>query len=105
MTTKTTKKPTTAKRRRTADERVAELEAEIARVRERDATKDLRADPATKLTSAAVRALNKALAQAEEPELVEALTAAKSALAAYLEAKGLRVPKPGKKRKEAAQAA
>ena len=104
MTTKTTKKPITTKRR-TADERVAELEAEIARVREREATKDLRADPATKLTSAAVRAVNKALAEAEEPELVEALTAAKGALAAYLEAKGLRVPKPGKKRKEAAQAA
>ena len=44
-------------------------------------------------------------AEAEEAELVQALEAAKGALAAYLEAKGLRVPQPGTKRGEREQAA
>ncbi len=108
MTTKTTKKtttekkPTTAKKaQRTADERVAALEAEIERVRQREATKELRADPGVKATSAAVRAVNKALGVATDPELVDALTVAHGALAGWLEAKGLRVPKPGKKREQA----
>ena len=56
-------------------------------------------------TTAAVRALNKALGEATDPELTEALTAARGALAGWLEAKGLRVPKPGKKREKAATAA
>ena len=64
-------------KRRTAEERIADLQAEIERVREREAAKELRADPAVKLTAVAVRALNKALGEAEEPELVQALEAAK----------------------------
>lgn len=95
----TEKKPTAAKKtQRTAEERVAELEAEIQRVRQREATKELRADPGVKATSAAVRAVNKARGVATDPELVEAISAAHRALAGYLEAKGLRVPQPGKKR-------
>ena len=74
-------------------------------MREHEAAKSLRADPAVKLTAQAVRALNLALAEAGEPELVQALDAAKGALAGYLEARGLRVPKPGKKRERAEQAA
>ena len=68
--------------------------------REREAPKELRADPAVKGTSAAVRAVNKALSIATDPALVDALTAAHGALAGWLAAKGLRVPKPGKKRGE-----
>jgi hypothetical protein len=95
-------KPSTAKKaQRTADERVAALEAEIERVRMREATKELRADPGVKATSAAVRAVNKALGVAADPELTEALIAAHTALAGYLKAKGLRVPMPGKKRDSA----
>ena len=109
-TTKTAKKPTTPKasttrttrRNRTAEERVAALEAEIARVRAREATKELRADPAVKATSAAVRAVNKALGIADEPALADALTAAHAALAGFLEARGLCVPQPGKRRDRAA---
>ncbi len=104
---KTTPAPAATKdrKRRSPDQIVADLEAKIARVREREATKTLRADPAIKLTSLAARALNKALREAKEPELVEALTAARGALAGYLEAKGLTVPAPGKKCKETATAA
>ena len=108
MTKSKTTPPTAAtndRKRRSAEQIIADLEAKIARVRERDATKALRADPAIKLTSIAARALNKALGEAKEPELMEALTQAKGALAGYLEAKGLRVPAPGKKRKETATAA
>lgn len=110
--TKTTKKPstdknpTTAKKaQRTAEERVAALEAEIERVRLREATKELRADPAVKATSAAVRAVNKALGIAADPALVDALTAAHGALAGWLAGKGLRVPKPGNKKRGDAAAA
>jgi len=71
-------------------------------VREREATRALRADPAIKLTAAAVRALNRALGEAKDEALVEALAQAKAAVAAYLEAKGLRVPVPGKWRQSAA---
>ncbi|MCP3915241.1 MAG: hypothetical protein GY711_06780 [bacterium] len=50
----------------------------------------------------AVRAVNKVLCEAADPELVEALRAVRAALATYLESKGLRVPKPGKGRDGAA---
>ncbi len=102
--TKTAKKPTTTTKKapRSADERVAALQAEIERVRQREATRELRADPGVKATSAAVRALNKALSEATDPELVEVLTAAHGALAGWLESKGLRVPQPGTKCEEAA---
>jgi len=45
-----------------------------------------------------VRAINTALGEAEDEELAGALTTAKAAVAAYLEGKELRVPKPGKSR-------
>ena len=105
MTTAKNSSTTTKKNRRSPEQIVADLEAKIAKVKEREATKGLRSDPAVKATSAAVRAVNKALGEAKEPELVEALQAAKGVLADYLEGKGLRVPAPGKKRKEAAAAA
>jgi len=106
-TTRPTRKPKAAgeepakKERRTAAQRIADLEAEIAKVKEREAARTMRADPAVKLTAVAVRALNKALAGAEDAELVQALEAAKAKIAAYLEGRGLRVPKPGKRRSAA----
>ena len=86
----TTAKSSTKKthKTRTAEQRVADLEAEIAKVKEREATKELRADPAIKLTSAAVRALNKAIGEAKDAELVEVLKGARGALSGYLEKKG-----------------
>jgi len=82
-TTRPTRRPKAAgeepakKERRTAAQRIADLEAEIAKVKEREAARTMRADPAVKLTAVAVRALNKALAGAEDAELVQALEAAK----------------------------
>jgi hypothetical protein len=58
----------------------------------------LRADLAVKLTAQPVRALNKAIREAKDPELVEARTAARGVLAGYLEAKGLRLPRLRKRR-------
>ena len=104
MTTTKTNSTSKKNNRRTPEQIVADLEAKIVKVKERAATKGLRSDPAIKLTSAAVRAVNKALGEAKEPDLVEALQAANAALADYLEKKGLRVPAPGKKRKEASAA-
>ena len=92
------------KPRRSADEKIADLLAQVERVKEREANRAMRADPAVKLTAAAVRAINKAIAEAqgaEQAELVQALEAAKVAIAAYLEGRGLRVPRSGKGRSAA----
>ncbi len=108
MTNTTATTPTPAKKstsRRTPQQIVADLEAKIARVHEREATKAVRAEPAVKLTVAAVRALNKALGEAEEPEMVEALKAATGALSTYLEGRGLRVPTTRHDRRKGAQVA
>jgi len=92
-------------KRRTAAQRIADLKAEIERVQEREAARELRADPAVKLTAQAVRALNKARGEAEDRELVQALDAARATLASYLQGKGLRVPLARRKRERAEQAA
>jgi len=92
-------------KRRTAAQRIADLKAEIERVQEREAARELRADPAVKLTAQAVRALNKARGEAEDRELVQALDAARATLATYLQGKGLRVPLARRKRERAEQAA
>ncbi len=108
MTTNTTTTPAPAKKstnRRTPQQIVADLEAKIARVHEREATKAVRAEPAIKLTAAAVRALNKALGEAEEPEMVEALTDARDGLSTYLEGRGLRVPTTRQDRRKGAPVA
>ena len=91
--------------RRTPEQIVADLQAQIERVKQRAAAKEARQDPAVKLTAQAVRAIHKALGEAQEPELVQALEAAKGALAGYLDGKGLRVLKPGKKRGKREKAA
>lgn len=108
MTRNTTTIPAPAKKstnRRTPQQIVADLEAKIARVHEREATKAVRAEPAIKLTAAAIRALNKALGEAEERELVEALTTARGTLSTYLEGRGLRVPTTRQEGKESVSVA
>ena len=108
MTKTTTTTPASTNKspkRRTPEQIVADLEAKIARVHEREATKAVRAEPAIKLTAAAVRALNKALGEAKEPELVEALTASCGKLAVFFKGKGLRVPTVRQKRQEGASVA
>ena len=97
----TTKKTTTSTKptrsNRTASQRIASLEDEIERIRQRDAAKQVRASADGKAFIAAVKATSKALDAAREAgndSMVQALTTAHSALAEEAERMSLRVPAP-----------
>ena len=100
MTTKAEKK-TTRRRRRTADEMIADLEAEIDRVKARAAAKEAKADPAGKALLSATKAIDKALDVAQQrksTEIVRALEAARRPLSETLAGMGVRPPGTTKKR-------
>ena len=87
--------------RRTADQIVADLEAEIARVRGRAAAKQAKADPSGKALLIAVKAIDKALAVATEhgsQSIAKALEASRVPLSTALDELG--VPPPDDKRKK-----
>ncbi len=102
MTPKTEPK---TRNRRTPDEIVADLQAEIERVQARAAAKEAKARPEAQPLILAVRALDKAgrvAAEAGNRDLVQAVEAARAALAPGIVGLGLRVPekaKRGRKRK------
>jgi len=94
--------------RRTSEEMVADLEAEIARVKARAAAKEAKTQPEGKALLLAVKAIDKALAVAAEVRndgLVRALEAARAPLSEQVVAMGIRLPDPkarrGRKRKGA----
>ena len=91
---KTTTKKATNRTVRTAAERIADLQAEIERIRERDATKQVRASDDGKAFIVAVKATSKALAAAREAgndSMLQALTTAHAALSEETDRMGLRV--------------
>jgi len=101
--------------RRTTEQVVADLEAEIARVKARAAQKEaaaeVKADPTGVAFLAAVKAADKALRVAGEHKnepMVRVLEAARAPLAQHLVEMGLRLPDPkarkGRKRKAVAAA-
>ena len=94
---KTTTKKATNRTVRTAAERIADLQAEIERIRQRDTAKQLRASDDGRAFIVAIRATNKALDAVKEAgnsSMVEVLTTARSVLAEELDRMGLRVPAP-----------
>ncbi len=100
-TTKTaTKKSETTqtpkiRKQRTPEQMVADLEAEIARVKERAAAKEAKAKPEVKPFMAAVKAVDKALAAAKDAEadgVCHALETARATLGEQLIAMGVRAP-------------
>jgi len=99
------------KTRRTPDQIVADLEAKIASVKARAATKEAKAKPEGQALIAAIRALDKATRVATEvgnEEIVTALDSARAPLAPALIGLGLRMPEPRaakKRRGKAGQAA
>ena len=104
-TTATAKKPIT---RRTADERIAEHEAEIERIRQREAAKELRGSEEIKKAVAAARQVAAAAKLAEasgDTDLAQAAEAAREALSRALEAKGLPPVQAPQKRKRKAKKA
>jgi len=72
------------RQRRTIDQRIADLQAKIAAIKELKARKEAKTDPALRHVSAALRSIDKALDEAKDPATKKALTAARSSLSACL---------------------
>ncbi len=91
--------------RRTHEQMIQDLEAEIARVKARAAAKEAKGRPEAQPLILAVRALDKAARVAVETgnkEMVGAVDSARAALAPAIVGLGLRIPekaKRGRKRK------
>jgi len=98
--------PKKERTRRTSEEMVADLEAEIARVKARAAAKEAKATPEGQALILAVKAIDKATVVAGEAGndgLVRALEASRAPLSEQVVAMGIRLPdakaKRGRKRK------
>lgn len=94
------KKKTTAdkggkRQRRSYDERVAALKAQIAQLQQRKEASEMKKDPALRQSLSLVRAIDKALdtATAAGHDVRHAIAATRKPLADYLEGQGLRLPK------------
>ena len=72
------------RKRRGIDQRIAELEAKIAAIRQREAQRKAKADPALRHASAAVRAIDKALEAAKDAATKRGLNEARAVLGAVL---------------------
>ncbi|TAJ15306.1 MAG: hypothetical protein EPO68_12430 [Planctomycetota bacterium] len=82
--------------RRTAEQIIADLQAEIVRVQARAAAKQMKQSPTSKCLLNAIRAIDAGLATDEEGAgaLKHALADARKPLAAYCDSNGLKLPKP-----------
>jgi hypothetical protein len=80
--------PATRRRRRGIDQRIAELEAKIAAIREREARKTARADPALRHASAALKSIDKALAATKDTPTRQTLNDARASLSAVFGSSG-----------------
>ncbi len=91
--TKTTSEPTEPKRnRRTPEEIVADLQAEIERVKARAAAKKVKANPQGKALLVAAKALDKAI-EVCSGDIRHAAESARAVLAEQMVAIGIRAPK------------
>lgn len=95
---KATRKPAASRRkRRSADEMIADLQARIEDVKERAAAKRAKESPAMKRTITIMRSMNKAMDEAGQEKnaaLRHALADSYKSLAGCLESQGLRAPRP-----------
>jgi hypothetical protein len=87
--------------RRSEEQLIADLEARIEGLKARAATKAAKKNPAVRFTNQAVRSIDRALEVAENAAHRESLTEARTALVAYLQLDGLKIPqrrgrKPGR---------
>ena len=88
--------------RRTAEQIIADLQAEIARVKARAAERKVKKDPALRHISGAVRAIDKAMGETKDKATRTALAEARATLSACLAlngafpagGRGTRIPKP-----------
>jgi hypothetical protein len=72
------------RKRRSLDDRIAALQAQIAEIKEREARKQAKANPALRHVSAALRSVDKALATVAQERTKDALLEARAWLAAAL---------------------
>ena len=77
---------------RTAEQRIADLEAQIEQVKRRAAAKKAKKDPALRHINGAIRSIDKALSSSQDKPTREALTEARTGLAAILTLSGALVP-------------
>ena len=76
------------KKRRTVEQRIADLHAEITRIKSRAAEQKIKKDPALRHISAAVRSIDKALGETKDKATRSTLTEARTALSACLTLNG-----------------
>lgn len=72
------------RKRRGIDQRIAELEAKIASIKEREARKQAKADPTMRNVNSALKAIDKALDNAEDSGTKRVLNEARSILSGLL---------------------
>ena len=77
---------------RTPEQRIADLEAQIEQVKRRAAAKKVKKDPSLRHINGAIRSIDKALSSSEDKPTREALTEARTSLAAILTLSGALVP-------------
>jgi hypothetical protein len=72
------------RQRRSLDQQIEALQSKILALREREARKQAKTDPAMRLATSAVKSIDKALAATKSAEMRKALTQARSTLAGHL---------------------
>jgi hypothetical protein len=72
------------RKRRGIEQRIAELESKIAAIKEREAKKQVKADPALRHAASALRSIDKALSASKDPVTRQALSEARATLSACL---------------------
>ncbi len=77
-------KKETRSKRRGVEQRIADLEAKIASIKEQEARKQAKADPALRHVAAALKSIDKALAAVKDSVTKTALNQARSSLGACL---------------------
>jgi hypothetical protein len=89
------------RQRRSLDQQIEALQSKILALREREARKQAKADPAMRFAASAVKSIDKALAATESGEMRKALAQARSTLAGHLGIDGAEL-KPALRRGAAA---
>jgi hypothetical protein len=77
------------RQRRTIEQMIADLEAQVAAIKEREARKQAKADPALRHVTAALKSVDRALAEASDAATRKALSDARSLLSTCLGIEGI----------------
>lgn len=91
-------KKETRRKRRGVEQMIADLEAKIAAIKEQEARKQAKADPALRHAAAALKSIDKALAAVKDSAAKTALNQARSSLRACLGMRGSVIVPPRTRR-------